>query len=422
MDKEKLRETLEMIKKANEDKENLTTKYEEAKEEYGENTGISKVLNTNLEKERQKVEKLKIYTDDLVNEKNKIELEIKELEERRKIAKKEGRNMLSLIEKDEKNNVAKTDKIQENRMKKAKELGKEVLELNSKISEKSNLLEEIKSSLEILGYKEPEKEQKEDKEEKEQKEVKEQKIEKKSEVEIYKDKLIREGNEIIHDIATDYKNIHLIEIDAEKSHNEEKNNTKQLSEEEQEALINETLEYIDNKGKVNKKENIFKIVLNKIKSFKIVGKIKTFFGNVKYGIAGITGKTKLIDKAQKIDFEINENIEEKTGKENDSKYSLGELLNNSANLSLAEKHAIADYANSYGEQEAIKRFRGELASSEIGLNVQEMLKEEKENEFKGRLNVNDEDGKIEEKAKEEINSRNVIDKMKAAAEKSIPTR
>lgn len=416
MDKEELRETLEMIKIANEDKENLTTKYEEAKEEYGENTGISKVLNTNLEKERQKVEKLKIYTDDLVNEKNKIELEIKELEERRRIAKKEGRYMLSLIEKDEKNNVAKTDKIQENRMKKAKELGKEVLELNSKISEKSNLLEEIKSSLEILGYKEPEKEQKEDKEEKEQK------IEKKSEVETYKDKLIREGNEIIHDISTDYKNIHLIEIDAEKSHNEEKNITQQKVKETQETLINIAPENIDNKGKIDKKENVFKRVLNKIKSFRIVGKIKTFFGNVKYGIEGITGKTKLIDKAQKIDFEINENNEEKTGKENDSKYSLGELLNNSSNLSLAEKHAIADYANSYGEQEAIQRFRGELASSEIGLNVQEMLKEEKENEFKGRLNVNDEDGKIEEKAKEEINSRNVIDKMKAAAEKSIPTR
>ena len=81
MKENELQEILEKMKKINEKKIRLKKSYEEAKNEYGENSGIARVINVNLDKTEKEEEQLKKEEnlDYIYNEKLKLKKEIKEL-------------------------------------------------------------------------------------------------------------------------------------------------------------------------------------------------------------------------------------------------------------------------------------------------------------------------------------------------------
>ncbi len=139
---------IEIITKAKEKRDSLKDQFEKAKEMHGENSGIFLAIKVGVKNENNQFEELKKYIPILDEKKNELETELKEKRMKRKELKRKGKKVLETIEsgKVKNNDTLNYVKYYVN------EIYKEVIKLNKEISEKDNIVKNIKEALKTIGY------------------------------------------------------------------------------------------------------------------------------------------------------------------------------------------------------------------------------------------------------------------------------
>lgn len=448
MKENELQEILEKIKKVNEKKIRLKKSYEETKNEYGENSGIARVININLDKtEKEEKESL----DSICNQKLKLQEELKELEEKRKVLQIDKEYADSLIKRDEENDIQENDKIQIARKDKFKKLNKQIINVNNEILEKINIINQIDNALNLFNYIESKKvENKPNLEDEEinnelqdedsiikditegiqnklQEEINSVKDNNNDNVidkKIMADKAKQMGNDIIKEMGQDYKNTYIysvpkketLKIDDRKPEDPYKEG-EELPKEQVKGLENiknynegETKDNIkintkEQKGKqkdINAKKseegpqrNILKIKLSQI--FK---KFTDFFSIILDKMK--LSHEKAILRLQEYNDKIEDMPQEEYNLLNDT--PLEELLNNidKEKYSDSDLEAIKDYANKYGEKDAKRRYRKQLLGAKITIDVNEIIEKRRKKDQIDKCGfvekVDDKDGHIEKTA------------------------
>lgn len=444
MKENELQEILEKMKKINEKKIRLKKSYEEAKNEYGENSGIARVINVNLDKTEKEEEQLKKEEnlDYIYNEKLKLKKEIKELEERILVLQIDKEYADSLMKTDDKNDDTQIDEIQIQRNDKFKKLNEQIINVNNEISEKRSIIKELEDILKLFNYIEN-KEILDDEEnitegvnEQSQDEaniiediskgiqnkLEEMNSEKKDnniiDKKIMSDKVKKMGNNIIKEMGNDYKNTYIY-IEPKKELTNIDNREPEVLYKEGEELPEEQVKGLENiqdkKENINKnvnqdvkkspqkmqKNNIFKRIIKRIKSSRKCKKIMELFEKAKDEIKLLPEKVNEVVNVKKEDMP-----EEEYNLFND--IPIEDLLNNmnKEKYSEADLQTIKDYANKYGEKEAKRRYRKQLSGAKITIDVKKMIEERRKKDEMEKCGfvekVNNEDGHIERSAKENI--------------------
>ncbi len=451
MEENKLKEILEKIKEVNKKKMRLKESYEEAKSEYGENSGIARLININLEKtEKEEKENL----DNIYNQKLKLQEELKELEEKRKVLQIDKEYAESLIKTDEKNDDTKIDAIQIQRKDKFKELNDQIINVNNEISEKINIIEQIDNELNLFNYIENEKAVENNpnlKDEEISKDPQDSIIKDitkgiqnklQEEVDLVKennendniidkkimaDKAKQMGNNIIKEMGQDYKNTYIYSV-AKKEETPKIDDRKpedpykegeELPKEQVEGL--ENIEKTKDNIKINTNEsegkqkdtnakkpkekpqrNILKIKLSKI--------LKNFIDFLSITLDKIKlSREKAILRLQEYNDKIEDMPQEEYDLLNDT--PLEELLNNMSKekYSDSDLENIKDYANKYGEKDAKRRYKKQLSEAKITIDVEKIIKE-REKKDKGSFieRYDNQDGHIERIAIEKIKKIEIV--------------
>lgn len=298
MEDKSILQIIEVITKESEKRFNIKNSYEKSIRLYGQGSGITKSIKPTLQKLENNINNFKRYTKRLIEEKGNLEKELKELKEKTKQLKKEGREVLALINEDDK---SKGYQIKQDRIKKVKQLAEEVLENNEIIEQKNKLLLQIKGTLKILGYKELEKANIDKKIEKNKK----TKSEKMDNLKEEKEKLLQENNKYKEKIEQHKKekkeltnngmdNLINYELEAVKKQNNILRRIdelkKYIKDYEDKILINDkTIRKIDIEIKNMKNKNVDKVVQNLQQNNKNEYEFKQ--------VANVNGKTVKIAKA-----------------------------------------------------------------------------------------------------------------------------
>ena len=108
---------------------------------------------------------------------------------------------------------------------------------------------------------------------------------------VNKEEIVEKGRKILDDMSTDYMHTHI------KNETKFDRNQKVKLKQDKKDSVNES------KDETKEKENIFKNIFKNTKNG-----ISNFFNNIKLGFRALTGKTKLIEEAKKIDINKTERV------------------------------------------------------------------------------------------------------------------